>query len=315
MSTTFNKNPNYWDTLALNELYKTTYSYKNMNIIKCVSRYNAALSIVDTDEMWDKYLTTMIKIISDAGITEMYKICLIKESIHCAHKKNKLKPNHYIRLINNSKGSMTLDIIDWAIEAYPNDMGILEVNIKFKLTDKDDLIAYELFKANANKVSSAMWLIIIQYFSNRPQIRHIFNMAFGDKSVCSNKVKKKLANEYLLWLSKNKSLNHARNAYLLLNTNNSCDASLCKTLVTLETGQQIIDVSKIRQHFTLACMQFGKTDIDLWIERINFELKYGSPKLVSTTYHQALTTLNNAESGQFAEILKANSTLNTICNP
>eukprot|EP00102_Acyrthosiphon_pisum_P007068 XP_003241351.2 PREDICTED: U3 small nucleolar RNA-associated protein 6 homolog isoform X2 [Acyrthosiphon pisum] len=33
MSTTFNKNPNYWDTLALNELYKTTYNYKNMNII------------------------------------------------------------------------------------------------------------------------------------------------------------------------------------------------------------------------------------------------------------------------------------------
>ena len=68
---------------------------------KCVSRYNAALSIVDTDEMWDKYLTTMIKIISDAGITEMYKICLIKESIHCAHKKNKLKPNHYIRLVRD----------------------------------------------------------------------------------------------------------------------------------------------------------------------------------------------------------------------
>ncbi|XP_060858942.1 U3 small nucleolar RNA-associated protein 6 homolog isoform X2 [Metopolophium dirhodum] len=282
---------------------------------KCLSRYNAALSIVDTDEMWDKYLITMIKILYDAGLTEINKIDLIKESLHCAHKKNKLKPNHYIHLIFNSKGSMPLDILDWAVEAYPNDIRILEVHIQFKLTNKDELVAYELFKENANEVSPTMWLIIIKYFSNKPQIWHIFNIAFGDESLCSNKVKKKIANEYLLWLSKNKSLNDARNAYLLLNTNNSCDASLCKTMVTLETGQQIIDVSRIRQHFTLACMQFGKTDIDLWMERIYFELNYGSLKLVITTYHQALKTLNNEESHKFAELLKEYSTLNSICNP
>lgn len=68
---------------------------------KCLHRYRAALSIVDTDEMWDKYLTAMIKIISDAGIIEIYKINLIKESIHGAHKKNKLKPNHYIQLVRD----------------------------------------------------------------------------------------------------------------------------------------------------------------------------------------------------------------------
>jgi len=68
---------------------------------KCLSSYNAALLIVDTDEMWDKYFITMTKILSDAGITEFHKINLIKESIHCAHKKNKLKPNHYIDLVRD----------------------------------------------------------------------------------------------------------------------------------------------------------------------------------------------------------------------
>lgn len=37
------------------------------------------------------------------------------------------------------------------------------------------------------------------------------------------------------------------------------------------------------------------------MDRIYFELKYGSPKIVSSTYHQALTTLNNEESDKFAE--------------
>lgn len=37
------------------------------------------------------------------------------------------------------------------------------------------------------------------------------------------------------------------------------------------------------------------------MDRIHFELKYGSPKIVSTTYHQALTTLDDEKSDQFAE--------------
>lgn len=41
--------------------------------------------------------------------------------------------------------------------------------------------------------------------------------------------------------------------------------------------------------------------VDLWMDRIHFELKYGSPKIVSSTYHQALTTLNNEESDKFVE--------------
>lgn len=49
------------------------------------------------------------------------------------------------------------------------------------------------------------------------------------------------------------------------------------------------------------------------MDRIYFEVKYGSPKFVSSTYHQALTTLNNEESDQFAEeyALKA-SKFNTL---
>lgn len=33
MSTTFNMDPNYWDTLATNELLNTSNNYKNINIM------------------------------------------------------------------------------------------------------------------------------------------------------------------------------------------------------------------------------------------------------------------------------------------
>lgn len=150
--------------------------------------------------------------------------------------------------------------MELALEKYPSNTDILELRLT-KLIETDKQAAYELFKQNANKVSRCLWFTMVQNYSNEPQLKEIFNMVFEDSSFCSKEIKKELGNEYLLWLSKNKSLNDVRNAYNKLIMNSDCDASLCKTLVTIETKQEKMDVTKIRQHFTVACMQFGKTDI------------------------------------------------------
>lgn len=51
--------------------------------------------------MWDKYLTTILKITSDTQQTEVYKRNLLRQSMFNAHKKNKLKPKHYIQWVRN----------------------------------------------------------------------------------------------------------------------------------------------------------------------------------------------------------------------
>lgn len=70
---------------------------------KCLDRYNTALTVLDTDEMWDKYLTTILKVTSDTQKTEIYKRNLLRQSMFNAHKKNKLKPKHYIQWVRNFK--------------------------------------------------------------------------------------------------------------------------------------------------------------------------------------------------------------------
>lgn len=163
--------------------------------------------------------------------------------------------------MNKSKSSsMFYEIVDWATEKYPNDQSILDRKIE-RLICTDKLLAYNLFKENIHKVSPSVWLIMVQQFLNEPQSSEIFNMAFGNNFTCATEVKKELGNEYLFWLSKNKSLIDSRNAYNKLMIDNLCDASLCKTQVTIEIEQEKIDVTKIRQHFTLACMKFGKENI------------------------------------------------------
>lgn len=155
---------------------------------------------------------------------------------------------------------MVNDVLDMAIKAYPNDTSILELKIN-KLIETDKLSAYKIFEQNSKKLSPSIWLTIVEYFSNEPQIKDIFDMVFGDNSICTNEVKQKLGNKYISWLNVHKSLNDTRNAYNKLMINNCCDVSVCKTLVSIEIKQEKIDIAKIRQHFTLACMKFGKTNI------------------------------------------------------
>ncbi|VVC27875.1 Hypothetical protein CINCED_3A004199 [Cinara cedri] len=300
MLTAFSKDPNYWDTLAKNELTYQSMKSEKFKIRNCLSKYDEALTILDTEEMWDKYLSIILQISDDTPKTEMYKRNLLRDSMINAHKKKKMKPIHYVKWFNKSSRMLTEEILQLALQTYPNDPNILEIKIN-SLIEIDKESAYEFFKQNMNHVSPSVWLVMVKNLSNEPQIEEIFNIVFGDKSNCPNEVRQQLGNEYLCWLNKNKSLNDARVVYNKLILNSYCDPSLCKTMITIETEQEEIDIAKIRQHFTLACMQFGKTNIDLWMDRIYFEHKHGSPKFVSSTYHQALTTLNNEESDRFVE--------------
>lgn len=61
------------------------------------------MTILDTEEMWDKYLTTILKLLFDMPETVMYKRSLLRESMLNAHKKKKLKPIHYIKWVKYFK--------------------------------------------------------------------------------------------------------------------------------------------------------------------------------------------------------------------
>lgn len=52
--------------------------------------------------MWDKYLETILKLTNDTDkTTKTYKSDLLKYSMINAHKKNKMKPVHYLQWVKN----------------------------------------------------------------------------------------------------------------------------------------------------------------------------------------------------------------------
>lgn len=51
--------------------------------------------------MWDKYLSTILKLTSDTDNTKIYKRNLLRQSMINAHKKKKMKPIHYIEWVRD----------------------------------------------------------------------------------------------------------------------------------------------------------------------------------------------------------------------
>lgn len=72
----------------------------NFVLRKCLDKYDEALSVIDTDEMWNMYLTTILNLTSDNENTEVYKRNLLRQSMYNAHMKNRLSQNHYIQWVN-----------------------------------------------------------------------------------------------------------------------------------------------------------------------------------------------------------------------
>lgn len=70
-------------------------------------------------------------------------------------------------------------------------------------------------------------------------------------------------------------------------------------MAELETMQLVIDQKNARYPHEIAVQQFGKTNMDVWLNYIKFELRYGFPKNVSSLHNRALKTLKPALTAEF----------------
>lgn len=150
-------------------------------------------------------------------------------------------------------------MIKCALERYPDNIKLLR-EILLKLMKINKLSASKLFKENAKKFNNAMWLYMVDGLSNEPCLKDILSMVFEDDSIYLDEVRSSLASKYLDWVYLNKSLDAVRYAYNELIKNSNCNKKLYKTMINIEMEQPIIDMIQIRQHFILACMQFGDID-------------------------------------------------------
>lgn len=84
---------------------------------------------------------------------------------------------------------------------------------------------------------------------------------------------------------------------------------LHKKMASLELLQPEISLRNIRRPYELATLQFGKSNTDVWIDYITFEMKHGDPQKVTDIHRRAIMNLDPAASDVFVSeytLLKAN---------
>ena len=64
-----------------------------------------------------------------------------------------------------------------------------------------------------------------------------------------------------------------------------------KKMIEIEIMQPEIDLKKVRECFEIGILQFGKTNMEIWMDFVIFEMNHGDPIEVYKIYTRAVETL------------------------
>lgn len=114
---------------------------------------------------------------------------------------------------------------------------------------------------------------------------------------------------YIEWLVLTEGIGHARLVFENTLVNPPC-LELFRKMAALESMQPDAKMKSIRRCHELAVTHFGSDNTGVWLEYVNFEMKFGEPPRATLLYQRATKALNEVAADQFAlefNSLKLNS--------
>lgn len=129
------------------------------------------------------------------------------------------------------------------------------------------------------------------------------------KEVCfkSDSLSAEFRDTYLMWTFQTQSLAKARKLYEQLNNFPPPTLSFYYTMIEIESQQETINVSRLRNCYELASHQFGKTSVRLWMDFIKFEEDQEDLTKAGLLYDRAKNMLNTEFADDFVSNYRQNS--------
>ncbi|KAK9875362.1 hypothetical protein WA026_007760 [Henosepilachna vigintioctopunctata] len=277
-----------WHTMAIREKKGMHYAldsdeknnYSNMSftkrcIMSCIDKYEQGLKVVDSEKkkkLWFYYLETLIDIKEENHTAASVNIIkLLKEALQKAHKAKCLEERHYSVWVNIISEDEAREILDEATVIFPHSEELWKMNLRFAIL-KDDIkyvnITFKKGEEALGERALNLWLMLLRYyllFSGDKKMKQIFEDGVK-KPVVSDVLKPK----YIEWIAFHEGINAARERYSTL----ALEEPYCKQLhilmSKLEFSEMTINHDSWQKVHELACKQFGKEDIDVWINYIQF---------------------------------------------
>ncbi|XP_037029458.1 U3 small nucleolar RNA-associated protein 6 homolog [Bradysia coprophila] len=276
---------------------------QKLNIKRCVKVYEGALSKINTEKMWSYYLNTVLELNENIKSLPILKRsvlgCALKAAFH-AKKMSEPLCIHYIDILyaTGAADSLILNIIDDSLTMYPMSVTLWESKMRFYIQAKDDQRIVQVFEKSRHKLgndSPPIWGLYMKYLLTL------------DEKVNGTKKLKDLFDKITIQPHENfrfLKVDAMENVTVLFGMketrkffNNACKGFPClemySKMVELESLQIVPDLNNWRKCLESASRNYGRNNIDVWLDLIKFELKQGDPKMASQIAERAIGTLES----------------------
>ncbi|XP_044586334.1 U3 small nucleolar RNA-associated protein 6 homolog [Cotesia glomerata] len=279
--------------------------------------YESAVKLIPTKPMWSLYINFLLEIGKDSCTLPNYKSKLLKNALTKGHHQNNLEEKYYWLWIkvfeNNKNNSEKLNkILSSATEAHPESVELWKqkLNYLFFNSNQEDLALSEFDKAKKILKNKALplWEIKLLYINEKhpEQLEEFYLTALKEAPEISLKFKP----AYIKWVAATKGIKKARHIYKKLSIEPPFCLELDNEMSNIELNQPVISRQNARHPYEMAVIQFGKNNVDVWINYIIFEMNHGDVINIANIYQRAVKTLNTVDSDNFISrftLLKANS--------
>ncbi|XP_033211584.1 U3 small nucleolar RNA-associated protein 6 homolog [Belonocnema kinseyi] len=307
--------PLVWDTMARRELQGlpnpssndtamevdgTEQNSLRDRITSCNEVYLIAVKKLKSEEMWSLYIDCLLEINQDLELLPNLKRKLLRTALSQGHQAKLLKEQHYLHwigLLNSDKKDdasqkKLAEVLCHATEALPNSEKLWHSRLKYLLaTDTEDSVD-EIF-AQATKLlgekSLSLWRMkLLHVQAKNPEKTEEF---FQTAILGPPHVAKDMKTTYLEWAVLSKNIHETRDIYSRISLQPPYCIELHKKMIEIEIMQPETNVGKVRECFEIAILQFGGTNMDVWMDFVNFETNHGDPVESAKIHTRAVKAL------------------------
>ncbi|KAB0795579.1 hypothetical protein PPYR_12418 [Photinus pyralis] len=265
-------NENLWHSLGQREFQSAQPETKLNN---CIAKYKEGLFKVTPStkpKLWVLYLDFLIHLHenTDFGVSTILKMAL-----RDASEDKSLLERFYIVWLDlvSDELDLAIQILEKGTSEFPYSVELWNLLLHHSILKNDSEKVSQVFKLGVKRLkdkSLPLWQTVIQYYRNEDSVSEIYEDGVAQPKEISDVLKP----QYIYWLATKKGTEVARQVYARLSVNRPYCYSLHKVMSEIESKEESKNLKAWEKVHEIACSQFGKEDIDVWISRIHFYLHH-----------------------------------------
>ncbi|XP_074647979.1 U3 small nucleolar RNA-associated protein 6 homolog [Tubulanus polymorphus] len=278
---------------------------------ECFSKYEEAVEQLPTEKMWQFYLETCLKRLkrkSSQSLRE-WRLSRTLSVFQEASKKDLLNADSYVdwitTLVNAGEIDKACDVATTSTSKHVKSVKLWHMRLTLLIKTEN---AAELIEDTFNKSidctdlqqQATLWKLMNDWYrmTASPKIIDFFESGL----LKNREISEPLKEWYLGWCSAT-GIKKTRKLYQRLSHLKPVSLAFYRRYIDIEMSQEPQKMNYLRQVFEDAINDYGKDDIDIWLDYIRLELRHpeGNPSNSSKLHWRAMKSLDDALTESFTK--------------